>query len=82
MLSSKSPEEKLLRTIQTVVDTRAELCSWNFVKALNRRLALNIKALYWNSDDRSLISDSLRNSVLVCYEESHLTSAIIVVIGN
>lgn len=47
----------------------AELCSWNFVKAINRRLALNIKAFYKNGDDMSLTSDFLRNSGFVSYEE-------------
>lgn len=39
------------------------------MKAINRRLALNIKALYKNGDDMSLTSDFLRNSGFVSYEE-------------
>ena len=74
MLSSKSPEAKLLRTIHTE-DTRAQLCSWNFVKAVNRRLALNIKALYRNTDDMSLIFVSLRNSGFVV-TKNYFTSTI------
>ena len=73
ILSSKlePPEEehKLFRTILTGEVTSAQLCSWNFVKAINTRLVLNIKALYGSTDEMSLISRFLRNSWLVSYEE-------------
>lgn len=45
------------------------------MKAVNRRLALNIKALYRNSDDMSLISVSLRTSGFVV-TKNYFTSAI------